>query len=108
LPKLFSIGKNGHKGIFDSNEHPNIVSNHRLVTAFAYLFAEHSHMDDRDDDPAPCLAIANGLFAKSLIISFAHRGELFFKKIYRHKITSFLIIIDLCWVQKLVFPGREI
>jgi len=94
---LFSIGKNGHKGIFDSDEHSDIVSNHRLVTCFAYLFFERSHMDDGEDDLISCLKIANALFAKSLIISFAHRGELFFKKIYRHKITSFLFIIVLQW-----------
>jgi hypothetical protein len=98
LPNILSIGKNGHKGIFDSNEHSDIVSNCKLVSGLADLFVEYSHMDDCVDDPIPCLAIANGLFAKSLIISFTHHGELIFKKIYRHKITSFMFIIVLGWV----------
>jgi len=73
LPKFFSIGKNGHKGIPDSDEHSDIISNHRFVPGFHYFVAEHSHVDDRDDDPTPGLKIANGLFAECLVKSFPHR-----------------------------------
>jgi hypothetical protein len=90
LPKFFSIGKNGHKGIPDSDKHSDIVSNHRFVLGFHYFVAEQSHMDDRDDDPTPCLKVANGLFAESLGKSFLDLAEFFFKEIYFHKFTSFL------------------
>ena len=73
MPTLFSIGKNGHKGIPDSDEHSDIISNHGFVPDFIYFVAEQSHMDDRDDDPTPGLKIANGLVAECLVKSFLHR-----------------------------------
>jgi hypothetical protein len=90
LPNILRIAKNGHKGVFNSPELLDIFSNFILVSGLAYLFVEHSHMNDREDDPIPSLTIANALFAKSLVKSIAHCDELFFKKISRHKITSFL------------------
>jgi len=90
MPILFSIGKNGHKGVPDSDEHSDIVFDHCFVPGFHYFAAEQSHMNDRDDNPTPCFKVANGLLAERLIKSFPDCGEFFFKEIYFHKFTSFL------------------
>ena len=48
-------------------------------------------MDDRDDDLSPCLKVANELFSKGLVESFPDLDEFFFKEIYFHKFTPFLL-----------------
>jgi hypothetical protein len=108
MPILFSIVKNGYKSISDSDEHSDIVSNHRFVTGFTYFVAEQSHMDDRDDDPIPCFKVANGLFAECLVKSFPDCDEFFFKKIYFHKLTSFQNLFALQKALRLSFYSQEI
>ena len=107
LPSLLSVNKNGHEDIFDSDKLSDIFSNFMLAFVFSYFFTKHSHINDREDDPIAGIKIANALFAKSLVISFAHRGKLFFKKIYRHKITSFLFNNVPKRAQKLAFAGKK-
>jgi hypothetical protein len=70
MPKLFSIVKNGKKGIPDFDEHSDIISDCCFVPGSHYFVTDHPHVDDRDDDPTPCLKAANGLFAESLVKSF--------------------------------------
>ena len=74
FPNFFGVVKDGGKGIFDSDEHSDIVSDRRLVFCFHYFVVEHPHMDDRDDDLSPCLKVTYGLLAKSLVESFPDPG----------------------------------
>jgi hypothetical protein len=74
LPNFFGVVKDGGQGIFDSDKHSDIASDHFLVFGFHYLVSEHPQMDDRDDDLSPYLEVANDLLTKGLVKSFPYPG----------------------------------